>query len=352
MADMQNNELTKEKREDIAAAFGVPMTKILSSEAKGLGGGGVSDGDDTRMITDEALPAFRQMAGELNRQLFIPLGYKMVDRANEMDIFKKDEKALSATFINLTSAWVAEPTVAQAMAITLGIEIPKEAQTILDAYAVQAKADKEEAKKQFAEGLKKPTDPKETLRPKRDEDEKAVAIETESVVGTVVEDKFYKNPKADLDIDRWRRKALKNIGKPFEFVSDNIDKETMTAIQEALQTCKDADAVKGVFESCIGTPEPVQEIVPEPVLVKEPEEDKSILVLETAIKAMQDSRQPINVTVNIPEREIKQADINITIPPPNVTVNTPEVSIVNEITDDNKERKDFLKSVRKLADEK
>ena len=305
----------------------------------------------------------------------------MVDRSEEMDVFKKDEKDLSATFVNLTSAWIAEPNVAQAMAYTLGIEIPKEAQTILDAYAIQAKKDKEEAKRQFDEGQKDKlgndkVDPKTELRPKRDEDAKAVETVADEII--VYDDsnleKLYSNPKADLDIDRWRRKALKNIGKPFEFITDNIDEDTKTAIHEALQTCKDADEVKAVFESHVGTSSVTQtdlSIISETQEpVKEPDSDT--LLLETAIKALQTNynetqdwsvdrklekglndyykatleegwlkktegllQKAVNdmqVTVNVPEQPPAQITVNvppaqINIPPAQVNVQPAQVNV-------------------------
>ena len=74
------------------------------------------------------------------------------------------------------------------------------------------------------------------------------------------------------------------------------------------------------------------------------------LLLETAIKALQDSKQPINVNVTMPE--IKQADINIA--PPNVTFNAPEPAQITIINEDKKGKaqEDFNKTLRKIANGK
>jgi hypothetical protein len=44
--ELSDNALTQEKREDIAAALGVPISKMWASQARGLGGGSVVGQDD------------------------------------------------------------------------------------------------------------------------------------------------------------------------------------------------------------------------------------------------------------------------------------------------------------------
>jgi len=78
LESLNNNELTKQMREDIAVAMGVPMSKLLSSSVSGLGGGGVAESDDIGFYVDTIMPLGEFIADTLNVQLFNELGLQWV----------------------------------------------------------------------------------------------------------------------------------------------------------------------------------------------------------------------------------------------------------------------------------
>jgi len=128
---LKDQTLTQEKREDMAAAWGIPLTKLLSTDASGLGGGGVSKSDDLRMYTDTALPALKNILRPLNEQILEPLGYELVERHEQMEIFQTSEQEKSTAFASYVSTFATNPALAMIIAPMLGIEIPEDVLTDL-----------------------------------------------------------------------------------------------------------------------------------------------------------------------------------------------------------------------------
>ena len=118
--ELSDNELTKEKREDIAAAMGIPMTILWSSEASGLGGGGVVQSDERKFYEQTIVPEALFIQSVFNEQLFEPMGLRWQFRPETLDVFQADENARSQSLVNYTNAGYRLSVASQ----ILGVELP------------------------------------------------------------------------------------------------------------------------------------------------------------------------------------------------------------------------------------
>lgn len=120
MGELSDTELTKEKREDIATAIGIPQTMLWSTAAAGLGGGSVVTSDNLSFYRDTVVPESEFVAGVLNKQLFGPLGYQLEFRPQTLDVFQADESERATAYSSYVMAGMAQSVAAQ----ILGIELP------------------------------------------------------------------------------------------------------------------------------------------------------------------------------------------------------------------------------------
>jgi len=118
--ELSDSQLTKEKREDIATALGIPMTKLWSTEAGGLGGGGVVQQDDLTFYQNTIIPEAEFIARVLNRQVFEPAGLRFEFRPETLDIFQEDETQRAQSFKTYVDAGIKRSVAAQ----MVGLELP------------------------------------------------------------------------------------------------------------------------------------------------------------------------------------------------------------------------------------
>jgi len=237
--ELASTELTAEKRQDVSTALGIPQSILFSEGAGGLGGGGVVENDDRRFYTTTVIPAWQGLAYELNRQFLIPLGYRIVEKHERMQMFQEDEKDASAAMVNLTSAVATDPKAAKFSSIVLGMEIPKEAEQLLEEMIKE----KEENREQMAAlgppqpfggngGQPEPKDDAEELSPKKEPEEKGLMLD---------------------DLGKWQRKAKKSLERGKEaccpFDSDHIPDELNRDIISMLTEAKTAADITTIFES-------------------------------------------------------------------------------------------------------
>ncbi len=120
MSELSETELTKEKREDIATALGVPQTMLWSTAAAGLGGGSVVTSDNLAFYRDTIVPEAEFIASVFNSQLLDDLGYRLDFRPETLDVFQADENERAAAYSSYVMAGMAPSVTAQ----ILGIELP------------------------------------------------------------------------------------------------------------------------------------------------------------------------------------------------------------------------------------
>jgi phage portal protein BeeE len=230
LESLNNTELTKQVREDIAVAMGVPMSKLLSSSVSGLGGGGVVESDDIGFYQDTVVPVAEFITEVLNEQLLKPLGYQWTWLWNSLDIFQQDEKARAQAFQTYVDSRM-RPEVAAYM---LGIEIPDPGD--IPAHYVDS----------FEEKQAPPTF--EPGGGGDDEDD-----DTESVPPQLANDEDDEEMEAQaVDLDKWERMASKRFDegspeKAIGFESDAIPANLKAGIRMALGHCDDSDDVEAMF---------------------------------------------------------------------------------------------------------
>jgi hypothetical protein len=226
LESLNNSELTSQMREDIAVAFGIPMSKLLSSTVAGLGGGGVAESDDIGLYRDTVRPQGDFIADVLNQQLFEPLNLHFEWLWDAMDVFQQDEKERSVAFKTYVDALM-KPEIAAAM---LGLEIPEAAQ--IPAHYADAFEEKPEPPPMGAFGQPPTMDKQQAAEQ---------AEEREATVG-----------RRAADLERWQRKAVRRFEeghpeKALEFDSEAIEPTLQAAIRGALEDAQDASDVVAAF---------------------------------------------------------------------------------------------------------
>lgn len=107
-----------------------------------MGGRGVVDADDRRLIADTALPEWLIIARELNRQVLNPLGYALRDRHEHMEVFSENQKDVMDTLSSYVKAFNTDPQMALIIASELGITFSDEGRAALQNYAARNRAAK------------------------------------------------------------------------------------------------------------------------------------------------------------------------------------------------------------------
>ena len=224
LESLDNTELTKEQREDIATALGVPHSMLFSNAANYA----TSQQDKMNFYEDTIIPECNFISGVFNEQLFEPLGYRLVFDHQELPIFQEDEEQRSAAFYNYVASTV-RPSIAGEI---LGIEMPDG----VEYTALDEKWEKDlELKEKMATA----------------QEERA----TTSATDAITEGNNPRLPEkglAVIDLEKWERKALKRIQRgndPYcSFDSDHIPMVTIGAIEGALETTtNNPELVKAVF---------------------------------------------------------------------------------------------------------
>lgn len=205
--ELSNQQLTREKREDIATALGIPHTLLFSDAANYA----TAEVDDRAFIKRTISPDAHFIASVLNDQVLVPQGYRMKFRPETLDIFQEDEEQRSGAFLNYVRAGIPRSVAAQ----MLGLEMPDGVEfATLDTYPMP----------NLGGVVLGNSDPVRT--PER-------------------------NEQRSLDLERWRRKALNRLekGQPAscDFDSDHIEAARHAAILGALEAAKTVEDVKAIF---------------------------------------------------------------------------------------------------------
>jgi HK97 family phage portal protein len=222
MKELENVNIQKDKREDVAVALGIPMSILFANAANYA----TSQQDELNFLTKTVIPDCEFIAAVLNEQLFEPLGLHMDFMPETLDAMQEDEAARAAALGQLTGAGI---PLLMAMDL-LGFELTDEQRIELE-LAVIEKKERAEQMVQQLQG-KKPEDGKE-------EDEEDDAEDEED------------DQEAQKDLDRWQRKSLNSLrrGKaaavPFD--SDSIPVQERQRITLELLSATTADDVKHIF---------------------------------------------------------------------------------------------------------
>ncbi len=214
--ELENVTLTREKKEDICTAFGIPQTLLFADAANYA----TASQDDLHFYSKTIVPEADKIAGILNEQLFEPLGMQWVFRPETLDVFQEDENQRATAVATYVGAGMPLKIAAQ----MLGVELP-EGVTWEDLEPEPVP----EALAPFAG----PGQPSSLLPPGFGKPEQ-------------------QKPAMRADLGKWKRAALKRLkeGKaalfmPFE--TDAIPDAIYEAIQNGLATATTPEEVKAAF---------------------------------------------------------------------------------------------------------
>ena len=210
--ELSDSQLVKEKREDIAAAAGIPVTLLWSTQGAGLGSAGVTESDERKFYEQTIVPQARFIQGILNEQVFEPLGLRWSFRPETLDVFQEDENERAQAVVHYVSAGMRLGVAAQ----VLGVELPEG----MDYDDLDAQ--KEEDKEAAAERM--PTFGGNPQNPQQNPQQEAMRA----------------------DLGRWERKAL-NKGADCDFESEHIPPDVMEQVKAALEGATTDEEVKAAF---------------------------------------------------------------------------------------------------------
>ena len=207
IGELQDSDLTEEKRIDIAAALAIPVTKIWSSKASGLGGGGVMEGDDRTFYDGCIVPEAKFIAAVLNDQVFNRLGQRLEFRHETLDIYQEDEAQRADAWARYRSGGMSLRLATELM----GIELPP-------GWTYDDLDEKEEPPLQVAQALPDTLPP--PMAPEMLEQQERLRAASE------------KKAAALTDLRKWRTKAKKRGVCDFE--SEHIPEHLAAAVGKAL----------------------------------------------------------------------------------------------------------------------
>ena len=236
---LKDNGLSNEKREAIATALGIPYSMLFSSSAKGLGGGGVAQQDEVNLYKQKIVPDANFIAEKLNGQLFIPAGYRLKFKHEEMDLFQEDENQRATSMNQFADVLTKVKTFEELLAMfdIFGYEVSDDAMGYLE-KSFAAKQERAAAMTENLQSAKQPTAPPQPTPPDNTPQDQ---------------------PQKRTDLDRWHTKVSKAIkaGKSaaVSFESDEIPAAIQGAIHGALEGAKDLAEVDRIFgDTWIGYP--------------------------------------------------------------------------------------------------
>lgn len=208
MQELQDNNLTASKREDIATAIGVPQTLLFSTGAGGLGGGGVVGQDDKHFYSKTVVPECLFIQGVFNSQLFSRYGLRMEFQPETLEVFQEDEQMRATAF----ATYVKDGGLPKSLvAEMLGLDLP-------DGWEYADLDPQEQAPEPVAPPSSAPSEPATPESPGED-----VNAQVDAIVAGLTK-------AAVDDLRAWRRKSQKR-GKLADFQSNVIPFDLMVAIE-------------------------------------------------------------------------------------------------------------------------
>lgn len=196
LAELANQNLTKEKREDIATALGIPQSILFSTGGVNRA---ITQQDAINFYSMTIVPEAQMIERSLNTQLFKPLKLQWKFQPQKMSIFQIDETNRSLALLNLVQAG----EMLENAYLILGYDLPDEM-----------------------------TD--------RQRDKQPVVLPSS-------------NGKTK-HLEQWQRKSLNQLtkGLPFTgFDSDLIPETLNAAIRGQLEEVKSEDDLKAVFDHMV-----------------------------------------------------------------------------------------------------
>jgi len=221
LESLQNESLTKERRQDIATAIGVPESRMWSAAANYA----TRIQDDKAYYEGTIIPDNELIAEAFNEYVFTKEhnmdGYKLRFQHETLDIFQAD----AADQANALNSFVSAGIPLDIASDKVGLDLNKE-----EAERIKAIAEKKES---TPEPSPNPIPPQ--LQNNND----------------MQDEQIDEQDQVAEDMKKWERKAIKALGRgkssAVSFESDNIDQSLSAQITEQLATCQTSEDIKAVF---------------------------------------------------------------------------------------------------------
>lgn len=214
LKDLSMADLSQSKREDIAAALGIPVTLLMSGSASGLGGGGVRRQDTLDFYDYTVIPSAEAIAVGFNEQVLAGSGLKLRFRPDLLEIYQDMESQKADKLAALFDRGIIS---------------------------------REEFRDQMGLAPSEPVnmEPAPASLDIAEDDPDPLA----GLAGTMAD-------SVQGEIRRWRRMAAKRFKenkpeKAADFESDLIPAALRSAIVTALKTAADVDEARGVFDDAL-----------------------------------------------------------------------------------------------------
>ncbi len=222
--ELENTALTKEQRQDISTAFGIPDS-LLFSDASTFA---TAKQDKKNAYEDTVIPQSKLIEQQLNLLLFGPAGFFIKFNPQALDVLQADEAMRTDALLNLVNAGV-EISVAMKILgydLPIGVTFDEVSAHAAETAAARAAA-RVNAFGQSSQGSDRPN-------PRDDEPDQSTA---RAMMGG--------------DLRKWQRKSIKALGKtkaagvPFE--SEHIPAALAAGISGGLSRAKTPARIKQIF---------------------------------------------------------------------------------------------------------
>ena len=231
--ELENVTLSQEKREEIAYAFGIPLSLLFSNTAN------FAEAKEQKRTwyEEKVIPEAKFVASILNEQLYEPMGLKLVFKPETLSIMQEDEKERSMALGYLSNA---EVPLDIAMHI-LGFDMSEEHWARIEERAAKKEEQAEELTSNLIQGGNDnniggaaPEDPQDKPEPMGEKS---------------LDDNHL---KIGRELYMWRNKcegAIKRGEKPssVDFIPVLIPGDVFDRVTELLKTADNMDAVKHIF---------------------------------------------------------------------------------------------------------
>jgi SPP1 gp7 family putative phage head morphogenesis protein len=144
--ELSNVTLTREKREDIATALGVPHAMVMSNET---GAKATTQQDEIYFYTQTAIPECKLIQRQFNKQLLAPLGLRLQFEPQKMSVFQEDEEQRSMSLMHYVQAGFPVAMAAEILGVALPDGVEDYAQ--LDAILGERQSQRDEMARMIAQ---------------------------------------------------------------------------------------------------------------------------------------------------------------------------------------------------------
>ena len=231
---LAKSDLTREHKEDIATALGIPHSLVMSDAANRS----VAETDDLHFYDKTVIPAFEMIVETLNEQVFYPTGHRMELRPQKMSIYQEDEEQRSMSVLHYTQASVPVEIAMQMLGVDLPAGMDYET---FGAMMAELRAQQSAAAQMIAQAQSMATPPAEADEPDDDdEDEDEDEDEEEEEDEEDEEDDSAQRAARMAEIKRLKLWAKKRkYPNADDFVSDLLTPDEKRAV--VAEVSADAD---------------------------------------------------------------------------------------------------------------